>query len=83
MTTKRPMGTIVGKLVATSDEVEMLALMLREVRHVMRTGQQLSISVDPFVAGDGLHLGFHYNGDGWTRPLEGKFNRARKRARRA
>jgi hypothetical protein len=23
------------------------------------------------------------DGDGWTRPLEGKFNRARKRARRA
>lgn len=83
MTARRPIGTIVGKLVATPDEVEMLSLMLREVRHVMRTGEQLSIGVDPFTNGEGLHLGFHYNGNGWTRAIEGRFNRVRKRVRRA
>lgn len=75
-------GLIIGRLVATQDEVQMLELVLREVRHVMSTGEQMQINVDPFAHGSGLHLGFHYNGSGWTRELSGSFKPARKRTRR-
>jgi hypothetical protein len=81
----RVRGTIVGKLVATPDEVDLLATVLREVRHAMATGDQLSILIDPYAAGDGLNLGFHYNGSGWTRSIGssgGGIRRARKRVRR-
>lgn len=69
--------------VQTEAERDLLALVLREIRHVAATGEQLSILVDPFAAGDGANVCFSYNGDGWSTALKGRLTRRRKRSRRA
>jgi hypothetical protein len=66
----------------TEAELALLDRVLREVRHAAATGQQLSFTFDPFADGTGAHLGFHYNGDGWTSTIEGSFKKRRKRSRR-
>lgn len=53
---------------ATPAELKLLALVLREVRHVRATGEQLSIIVDPHTSPrlSGANVCFSYNGRGWS-----------------
>lgn len=62
----------------TPAEEELLALLLREVRNVMTTGEQLGIYVDPYADRSGLSVCFAYNGAGSSTRIEGAFRRARK-----
>ena len=66
---------------ATDAEQRLLSNVLREVRHVMATGEQLNILVDPYIHGNGVHVCFAYNGAGWTDSIEGTFQRSRKKLR--
>lgn len=67
----------------TPAEAKFLELVLREVRHVMSTKEQLAIHVDPYVDGSGLDVCFAYNGEGWQTPIDGVVRKQRKRTRRA
>lgn len=52
----------------TAAEAKLLALVLREVRNVLSTGEQLGIYVDPYADSSGLS----------SQRIEGAFRRARK-----
>lgn len=65
----------------TAGELELLAMVLREVRNVQATGEQLSIHVDPChpLKAGGASVCFAYNGRGHQWDFEGV--RTRKSAR--
>lgn len=80
MATKRAMKRT-GLSSVTDAEHQLLLLVLREVRNVMSTGEQLSIIVDPWSLGGGAHVCFAYNGSGWSTSVEGPLRKGRKRRR--
>jgi hypothetical protein len=63
--------------VTTATEVELLKMVLREVRYAAATGEQLSIIIDPFVREPGMNVSFHYSGLGWSAELNGKIHKTR------
>lgn len=50
----------------TLGEAELLAMILREVRHARATGEQLQITVDPHRSGAGANVFFGYSARGWS-----------------
>lgn len=66
----------------TPTEQELLDLVLREVRHATATGEQLSITVDPFAHTHGCHVFVSYNQPGLSWELNGKMLRRKIRGRR-
>jgi hypothetical protein len=62
----------------TPAEEQLLAELLVAVRKAVRTGHQLSITVDPWVAGDGVHASIMFDPSGYQVTIPGRF-----RARRA
>lgn len=69
-------------LALTSAEDKLLALILEEIRRVTKSGEQLSIIVDPHIPRGGLaprrpcpgvNVCFSYNGSGRSFELEGDF----------
>jgi hypothetical protein len=65
----------------TAAEQILLAQVLREIRHVVKTGEQLTIIVDPWRSTRGVNVFYSYNGSGWSCHVEGVFRAARKRTR--
>lgn len=76
-------GTIIGRLVATPAEAEVLELVLREMRHARSIGRQLMVTIDAWTAepGNGVNVFFGMDASGWSTSVEGRFNRARKQAK--
>jgi hypothetical protein len=63
----------------TVAEEELLAELLVAVRQAVRTGHQLSITIDPHVDGSGVHASVMFDPSGYDFTIEGRF-RARRRA---
>lgn len=68
-------------LTATAAEAEVLTLVLRELRHAMSTGEQLSIHIDPWASRAGVYVGVALCPAGYQTEVTGEFKR-RRRARK-
>lgn len=60
-------------------EVELLVLVLREVRHATATGEQLNVTIDPWALGGGLNVFFGHSSRGWSTEVVGPVRRRRAR----
>lgn len=69
-------------LKATTAELEMVALVLREARHAKAETGQLQIVIDPWLCGDGANVTVMHSARGFATQIEGKFS-SRRSARPA
>ena len=67
-------------LKATTAELEVLALVLREMRHARAEKNQMQVVIDAWLCGDGANMTFLHSARGFTASIEGEM-RSRKSAR--
>jgi hypothetical protein len=67
----------------TEAEDALLRHVLRELRHANATGQQLLLTIDPWVSGEGAHVFTTYNTMGTSEEFPGRIGKRRRPTRAA